>query len=82
MPRRPSKLKNTRILEHGKIKASNQIISKYNFEVLENPPKYEPTLCARCKKVIRLGEDGYTVTGKEYICEKCSDKEFGRLFEG
>lgn len=31
MPRRPSKLKNTRILEHGKIKASNQIISNRVF---------------------------------------------------
>jgi len=31
MPRRPSKLKNTRILEHGKIKASNQNISNRVF---------------------------------------------------
>lgn len=31
MPRRPSKFKNTRILERGKIKASNQVISNPNF---------------------------------------------------
>jgi hypothetical protein len=31
MPRQPSKLKNTRILEHGKIKASNQIIANHVF---------------------------------------------------
>ena len=34
--------------------------NEHNFEKLENPPAYEPTKCSKCKKVIRLGEDGYS----------------------
>lgn len=51
--------------------------NEYNFEKLPNPPKYEPARCSRCHRVIRLGEDGYSVKGKKYLCEKCSVKEFG-----
>ena len=48
--------------------------NEYNFEKLENPPAYEPTRCASCGRVIRLGEDGYTITpdGK-YFCVECAD---------
>ncbi len=35
--------------------------NEYNFEKLKNPPAYKPTKCARCKKVIRLGEDWYSI---------------------
>lgn len=54
----------------------------YNFEKLSDPPAYEPTKCARCGKVINLGEDGYSMKGKEYLCEVCSDREFAKLPKG
>ena len=43
----------------------------YNFEKLPNPPAYAPTKCAKCKKVIHLGEDEYMVKGEKYFCERC-----------
>ena len=46
----------------------------FNFVKLENPPQFEPTLCTRCKKRIRLGEDGYSIApGERYYCEACAD---------
>ena len=50
--------------------------NEHNFEKLPNPPAYNPTLCARCQEVIRLGEDGYSINGKEYLCEDCTNREF------
>ena len=47
----------------------------YNFETLENPPSYEPTKCARCGAVIRLGEEEYSVLGTRYTCAKCMATE-------
>lgn len=44
----------------------------YNFVKLENPPSYEPTLCAKCRKRIRLSEDGYSMKGGKYYCMRCS----------
>lgn len=46
---------------------------------LENPPAYEPTKCARCKRVIKLGEDGYSMKGGKYYCYKCSSIDLSRL---
>lgn len=45
--------------------------NEYNFEKLENPPEYEPTKCAKCNRIISLGEDAYTVKGDEYLCKRC-----------
>jgi len=53
--------------------------NEYNFEKLENPPAYEPTRCAKCNKVIRLGEGGYSQCGNEYFCMTCGG--FSRLLE-
>lgn len=48
--------------------------NEYNFVKLENPPSYEPTRCASCGRVIRLGEDGYTITpDSKYFCLECAD---------
>ena len=47
--------------------------NEYNFEKLENPPAYEPTRCAKCKRIIVLSEDGYSMRGEKYFCSKCSD---------
>jgi len=45
--------------------------NEYNFEVLPNPPQFEPTLCSKCKRRITLGEDGYTRRGAKYTCMNC-----------
>ena len=48
--------------------------NEYNFEKLTNPPKFDPTYCSDCRKVIRLGDGGYSQKGDEYLCERCTDK--------
>jgi len=53
----------------------------YNFEKLPNPPAYEPTRCARCNRVIHLGQEMYSVHGDLYLCEECSYKEFAKFFK-
>jgi hypothetical protein len=46
--------------------------NEYNFEKLPNPPSFEPTRCAECGHVIRLGEDGYSMQADKYYCEPCT----------
>jgi len=53
--------------------------NEYNFEKLENPPEYEPTKCAKCGRGIVLGEEGYSIKGGEYHCEKCTALELPEL---
>jgi hypothetical protein len=53
--------------------------NEYNFEKLPNPPKYEPTRCARCKAVIVLGEGGYSTKGDKHYCADCSDFDWSSL---
>ena len=53
--------------------------NEYNFEKLENPPKYEPTKCSKCGAVIVLSEGGYSTKGDEYRCGKCWDKEMRKI---
>ena len=48
--------------------------NEYNFAKLPNPPAYEPTKCAGCGIIIKLGEDGFSKAGKQYFCEPCSDE--------
>jgi hypothetical protein len=48
----------------------------YNFEKLENPPPYVPTLCGQCGTVIRLGEESYMMSGDGYFCERCQPMVF------
>lgn len=43
----------------------------YNFEKLPNPPKYKPTKCTKCGKIIKLGEEGYSLFRGKYSCEEC-----------
>lgn len=50
--------------------------NEYNFEKLENPPKFRPTFCAGCKKVISLPHDGYTSLRNIYACRACIDDGF------
>ena len=54
--------------------------NEYNFEVLENPPKYKPTKCARCGTVIRLADGGYSFSGAEgYLCFDCTSATYPDL---
>jgi hypothetical protein len=47
--------------------------NEYNFTVLKNPPKFKPTRCAECKRVISLSQDGYMLKPNgDYICTNCS----------
>ena len=48
--------------------------NEYNFEKLPNPPKFKPTHCSKCKRVISLSQDGYMLEpGGKYVCMECSD---------
>ena len=53
--------------------------NEYNFVKLENPPEYKPTKCAKCRRVIRLGEDGYSMKGGKYYCDRCTGFDLARL---
>lgn len=46
--------------------------NEYNFVKLENPPKYEPTRCAKCNRVIKLAEEPYSTQGGKTYCERCA----------
>jgi hypothetical protein len=55
--------------------------NEYNFEMLPNPPDFEPTRCADCSRVISLGTDGYMMSGKNYYCERCADKRMHKVLQ-
>ena len=55
--------------------------NEYNFEKLENPPKYEPTHCFRCGAVIVLSEGGYSTQGDKYFCGNCMDIDLPDLLD-
>lgn len=48
--------------------------NEHNFEKLRNPPEYEPTHCAGCNRIIRLGSDGFVLSAGKYYCERCGSK--------
>lgn len=53
--------------------------NEYNFVKLENPPRYKPTKCAGCKRVIKLAEGGYSMRGGSYYCDRCSGFDLSQL---
>ncbi|REJ98632.1 MAG: hypothetical protein DWQ34_00025 [Planctomycetota bacterium] len=53
--------------------------NEHNFEVLADPPAYEPTKCSECGQVIVLGDGGYSQRGDQYWCGRCTAK---RMREG
>jgi len=53
--------------------------NEYNFEKLENPPAYEPTHCSQCGRIISLSQDGYSIKGGEYLCEKCAGFDMDKV---
>jgi len=54
--------------------------NEYNFVKLKNPPKYKPTRCAKCKRVIKLAEGGFSMSSGGYFCERCSSLDLPKLF--
>lgn len=56
--------------------------NEYNFVKLENPPKYKPTKCAKCKRVIKLADGGYSMRDGGYYCDSCSGFDLSRLLSG
>lgn len=48
--------------------------NEYNFDVLPDPPAYEPTKCADCGKIIVLGDGGYSFGSGGYRCDRCTAK--------
>jgi hypothetical protein len=46
--------------------------NEYNFEVLQNPPEYQPTHCASCGRVIVLADGGYSYSAQGYLCGHCT----------
>jgi hypothetical protein len=50
--------------------------NEYNFDKLINPPSFESTKCSMCNKIIILSEGGYSLSGKEYYCGECTEKDF------
>ena len=46
--------------------------NEYNFEKLENPPTFKPKRCAKCGKILDLGEGGYSIKAGKYYCMDCS----------
>ena len=50
--------------------------NEYNFEKLKKPPKFEPTRCIKCNKVISLGHDAYTRSREGYTCEQCMPMQY------
>ena len=45
--------------------------NEYNWEKMPDPPKFEPTRCHKCGKVIRLPEGGYSHGPDGYTCAEC-----------
>ncbi len=45
--------------------------NEYNWEKMPDPPKFEPTRCHKCGKVIRLPEGGYSHGPEGYTCAEC-----------
>ena len=50
--------------------------NEYNFEKLENPPKFEPTLCDGCGVRINLGGGGYSQGPQGVLCDRCTYERF------
>lgn len=45
--------------------------NEYNFRKLTNPPKFEPTRCSKCGRIIDRMHEGFVQSGVDYFCEDC-----------
>lgn len=55
--------------------------NEYNFEILKDPPDYEPTKCSACGAVIALAEGGYSISGGNYLCFECTSAKSPGIFD-
>ena len=53
--------------------------NEYNFKVLPDPPKYEPTKCAVCGKIIEKNMGGYSEGPDGAFCAACTTKKYGGM---
>ena len=53
--------------------------NEYNFKVLPNPPKFKPTKCTDCGKIIDKSLGGYSQGPDGVFCMKCTEERFGRF---
>lgn len=55
--------------------------NEFNFETLENPPRYDPTHCSQCGAVIRLGQESHCYSAADgYRCDACTMKQHPGLY--
>lgn len=45
--------------------------NEFNFVKLANPPPFEPTRCDGCNNVIKLAEEGYSMSKGKTYCTAC-----------
>jgi hypothetical protein len=55
--------------------------NEYNFEVLNDPPAFEPTCCTSCGRVIVLADGGYSYGSDGHRCDSCTAAKFANLFD-
>ncbi|EKD25444.1 MAG: hypothetical protein ACD_80C00056G0006 [uncultured bacterium (gcode 4)] len=54
--------------------------NEHNFEKLTNPPKFNPTHCVQCDRIIKRGVEGYThMPHGTFLCEECGQKHMDEL---
>ena len=54
--------------------------NEYNFEKLRNIPKFDPTYCAGCDRVIVKGRDGFSSMKGKFYCMKCTERDNPGMF--
>jgi len=54
--------------------------NEYNFDVLKNPPAYQPTHCGGCGRVIALADGGYSSSADGYLCGPCTADKHPNLY--
>lgn len=56
--------------------------NEYNFEILTDPPTFEPTTCIDCGTVIDMGAGGFSMSSDGYRCGRCMVKSTGKKRSG
>lgn len=49
--------------------------NEFNFVKLAKPPKFKPTHCNGCNRIIRLSKESYIQSGGGYYCVECGSKD-------
>ena len=47
--------------------------NEYNHEKLKDPPKFKPTRCAECGRIIDRVNEGHSMRGDKFYCINCTD---------